>query len=264
MVFYGNDRVYNSSLRPPSQVARDSMSCAITRGSVPSDMVAFRSQHSSAEPGFIQQRFAITQYPGTVEKLTPREGVTPGWHEEFTNPISQCKRSHILQESGPPTLQHFMNEAPHIDLLLLRQMHAVAVCQWQQENTEVFYIVRASINLDGPHKKADLAMIERAFSLGDLRDGKGFLEFATGFKAEGSGKAQSEYLRDLDTKLSSSATLTQVQVHCETLLATCTWGKFAAMIYQSQRRFTTTCLNIFLWSQRLARLYACADGWRRK
>ena len=54
-------------------------------------------------------------------------------------------------------------------------------------------------------------------------DGKGFLEFATGFKAEGSVKAQSEYLRDLDTKLSSSATLTQVQVHCETLLAT--WGK---------------------------------------
>ena len=55
------------------------------RDSVPSDMVAFRSQHSSAEPGFIQERFATTQYQGTMEKLTPREGVTPpGWHAEFT------------------------------------------------------------------------------------------------------------------------------------------------------------------------------------
>ena len=63
-------------------------------------------------------------------------------------------------------------------------------------------------------------MIEREFSSGDLRDGKGFLQFVTGFKAEDSvKKAQSQYLRDLDKKLSANATLTQVQVHCDTLLA---------------------------------------------
>ena len=86
-----------------------------------------------------------------------------------------------------------------------------------------FYIIRNSVNLEGPHKKSDLAMIEREFSSGDLRDGKGFLQFVTSFKTEDSIKAQSQYLRDLDRKLSANATLTQVQVHCDTLLAT--WCK---------------------------------------
>ena len=62
-------------------------------------------------------------------------------------------------------------------------------------------------------------MLDQKFSSGDLRDGKGFLQFATSFKAEGSTKAQSQYMRDLDTKLAASATQTQIQVHCYTLLA---------------------------------------------
>ena len=77
--------------------------------------------------------------------------------------------------------------------------------------------------MDGPHRKSDLAKIEREFSSGDLRDGKGFLQFVTASNAEDSVKAQSQYLRDLDKKLSSNATLAQVQVHCNTLLAT--WCK---------------------------------------
>ena len=84
----------------------------------------------------------------------------------------------------------------------------------------MFYILRNSISLEGPHNKADLAMLEQKLSLGDLRDGKGFYEFAIGFKTEGSTKAQSQYMHDLDTKLSASASLTQIQVHCDTLLAT--------------------------------------------
>ena len=66
-------------------------------------------------------------------------------------------------------------------------------------------------------------MIEQNFCFNDLRDGKGFLEFVTGFKPEGSVRIQASYLRALDTKLSASATLTQVQVHCDALL--CTWQK---------------------------------------
>ena len=115
--------------------------------------------------------------PGIKEKLTPRDGVTPGWREEYTNLISQCGRSRILREEAPPTLERFMIEAPSIDRELLRRMHAIAVQEWQQENTDVFYITRNSVNLDGPHKKSDLALIERKYVSGDLRDGKGFLEF---------------------------------------------------------------------------------------
>ena len=61
-------------------------------------MVAFRSQHNSADPGIIQQQFATTRYPETVEKLTPREGVTPGWHEESptsyhnASGLTSCRR----------------------------------------------------------------------------------------------------------------------------------------------------------------------------
>ena len=116
-----------------------------------------------------------------------------------------------------------MLEAPTIEIRLLQHMQAIAVREWQQENKDAFYIVRNSVNLEGPHKKSDLAMIERDFSSGDLRDGKGFLQFVTSFKTEDSIKAQSQYLRDLDKKLSANATLTQVQVHCDTLLAT--WCK---------------------------------------
>ena len=63
-------------------------------------------------------------------------------------------------------------------------------------------------------------MLEQKFSYGDLRDGKGFYEFAVGFKTEGSTKAQSQFMRDLDTKLSATASQTQIQVHCDALLAT--------------------------------------------
>ena len=110
MASFGTEFVYNSTLRPPANGAHDSQSCAITRGSVPSDMVAFGSQHGSAGPGLVQQRFATIQYPGTKELLVPRDGVTPGWNEEFINLIAQHKRSHILREE-PPTLQHFIQVA---------------------------------------------------------------------------------------------------------------------------------------------------------
>jgi hypothetical protein len=153
MASFQEDHVFNSSLaRSRFSGAHDSGSCAITRYLVSSDMVAFRSQHSSTEPGIIEQPFATTKYPATVEKLTPREGVTPGWHEEITNLLSQCKRSHILREAGPPTLKDFMLEAPTIEIRLLQHMQAIAVREWQQENTDVFYIVRNSVNLEGPHK----------------------------------------------------------------------------------------------------------------
>ena len=212
----------NSFARPPEPNTHGLQSRVITRPLVPSDMVAFGSQHSSTGPGLINQRLATTQYPGTKELLVPRDGVTPGWHEEFTNLIAQTKRSHILREE-PPTLQHFMLEAPSIDFQVLRHMHAVALSEWQQENTDVFYITRNSINLAGPHHKSDLAMIELKFCCGDLRDGKGLLEFVTGFKPEGSVRVQAGLLRALDTKLSASSSLTQIQVHCDSLLHT--WQK---------------------------------------
>ena len=220
MAFLRSDYVFHDSLRSPTRDAHDSQSCAITRGSVPNDMVAFRSQHSSAGPGFYEQQFATTKYPATKVKLIPREGVTPAWNEEIKNLLSQCRRSHILIEDGPPTLHRFMQEAPSIDLQLLRRMQAIAVQEWQRENTDVFYILRNSINLEGPHNKADLAMLEQKFSCGDLRDGKGLYEFAVGFRTEGSTKAQSQFMRDLDTKLSATASQTQIQVHCDALLAT--------------------------------------------
>ena len=216
----GTEFVYSSSLRPPASGGYDSKSCAITRGAVPNDMVAFRSQHDSAGPGIHEQQFATTTYPATKVKLTPRDGVTPAWNEEFKNLISQCRRSHILLEDGPPSLHRFIEAAPSIDLQLLRVMHGKAVREWQRENTDVFYILRNSVNLEGPHNKADLAMLEQKFSYGDLRDGKGFLQFATSFNAQSSTKAQSQYMRDLDTKLAASASQTQIQVHCDTLLAT--------------------------------------------
>ena len=165
MAFLRSDYVFHDSLRSPTRDAHDSQSCAITRGSVPNDMVAFRSQHSSAGPGFYEQQFATTKYPATKVKLVPREGVTPAWNEEIKNLLSQCRRSHILIEDGPPTLHRFMQEAPSIDLQLLRRMQAIAVQEWQRENTDVFYILRNSINLEGPHNKADLAMLEQKFSV---------------------------------------------------------------------------------------------------
>ena len=120
--------MFQNSLRPPAREAHDSQSCAITRGSVPNDMVAFRSQHSSAGPGFYEQQFATTKYPATKMKLVPREGVTPAWNEEIKNLLSQCRCSHILIEDGPPTLHRFMQEAPSIELqLFLMQTTSLAL-----------------------------------------------------------------------------------------------------------------------------------------
>ena len=47
----------NYFARPPEANTRDPQSHVITRPLVPSDMVAFGSQHGSAGPGLVQKRF---------------------------------------------------------------------------------------------------------------------------------------------------------------------------------------------------------------
>ena len=107
MASFGTEFVYSSTLRPPASGAYDSKSCAITRGAVPNDMVAFRSQHDSVGPGIHEQQFATTIYPATKVYLYAIErcGANGLWQDEL-----------FLGHHTPNGVANIMSEAREVNV----------------------------------------------------------------------------------------------------------------------------------------------------
>ena len=71
-------------------------------------------------------------------------------------------------------------------------VHQLACQQWWSESTEVYYIVRNSIDLSGIYEEMDLEMIRTTFNFGDYRNGVGLLQWALGFTNSASAQGDDE------------------------------------------------------------------------
>ena len=144
-----------------------------------SDMVAF--QHPVQRLTTIDNRSATGDFPHTRTKLVPRKGASVAWTAELNDILSAKGRTNVIGEQQPPTIDSFITRLPKHDIDTIRAVHRMACQQWWSESTDVYHIVRRSIDLSGVYEEMDLEMIHNNFSFGDYRNGVGLLQWALSF-----------------------------------------------------------------------------------
>ena len=100
-------------------------------------------------------------------KLVPRKGVTASWTDELNDILSSKKLSAVAKEQAPPTLGDTASRLPGVAAHIIEAVYQGMLSDWWKEATELYHIVRASIDLTGVFEKKDLTMIKSSFLLDD-------------------------------------------------------------------------------------------------
>ena len=114
----------------------------------------------------------------TRTKLVPRKGATLAWTSELSDILAARGRTFVVAEQRPPTLESFQLRLPSFPQEQIQAIHQAAFQQWWIESTDVYHIVRASLDLSGVYEEMELAMIQSNFCIGDWRDGAALLNWA--------------------------------------------------------------------------------------
>ena len=167
--------------------------------------------------------FDIDKLPATHIKLKPRDGVTTEWDHEFNDLIAACHLSGLLKEKHPYSRQRIYDLAVEHGYRLTDQevtvFHGRMMQEWWTENTKLYYLAYRSICLEGPYKQLDLQMIQRAYWVGEMRDGIGLLEWVRSFQDSESIASQASLIRKVQSKkLAANATIEMLTLHCTELL----------------------------------------------
>ena len=133
------------------------------------DMVALRSKTG---PAGAQLALSNSDKRQMTLKMRPRDGPTSEWLEQFGDVLSERGLSCLLDED-PPSLERVRQCFPTVDIPTASAICADAQAAWWAQNTQLYHIVRAALDLSGPFYETDLEMIREQFQRGDLRDGKG-------------------------------------------------------------------------------------------
>lgn len=154
--------------------------------------------------------------------MRPRDGAT----DQFL--IWRTRLARFLVDEGidvaepipqPPT-QNATTEAyatPNATQSQLKQQQAYAAAraEWQAENTYVFDVVEATLDLTGPHFRSDLKRVA-TFEAGSLRDGRGLLSWIATFTDLSGLEAQVKLKADyLSMRLAVGATLADLESFLE-------------------------------------------------
>ena len=177
--------------------------------------------HMVAAP-VIEQRQAThgsSGYPTTSVKLVPRKGVTESWTDELADLLSARRLTGVSREQAAPTLGETAACLPGVAAHLVEAVHQALLAEWWTESTQMYHIVRGSIDIAGIFEKKDLTMIKSSFVQGDFRNGPGLLRWATSFTNPGSVGEQARLLgKVLNAKLPASANLDRLGTHMADLL----------------------------------------------
>ena len=178
-----------------------------------SDMVAFPVIDSRPSA------FGSSGHSCTSAKLIPRKGVTESWADELNDLLAAKKLTSVSREHAAPTLGETAARLPGVAEHLVEAVYQALVSEWWNEATQLYQIVRASIDISGVFEKKDLTMIKSSFLHGDYRDGPCLLRWATSFTNPSSVGEQTRLLgKVLNAKLPASANLDQLGTHMANLL----------------------------------------------
>ena len=79
---------------------------------------------------------------------------------------------------------------------------------YQYYNALLYHLLQGCVDISGTHYRIDSDFITQHFMAGDLRDGKGYYEWAMSFKAQADPTAQGELIRKVYAKGLISVSLT--------------------------------------------------------
>ena len=178
-----------------------------------SDMVAFPVIDSRPST------HGSSGHPTTSVKLVPRKGVSESWADELNDLLAAKKLTSVSREHAAPTLGETAARLPGVAEHLVEAVYRALVSEWWNEATQLYHIVRGSIDISGVFEKKDLTMIKSSFLHGDYRDGPCLLRWATSFTNPSSVGEQTRLLgKVLNAKLPASANLDQLGTHMANLL----------------------------------------------
>ena len=112
------------------------------------------------------------------------------------------------------------------DKATLNNLWLHAVAEWQRENTALYHVLMANIDLSGPFMISDIEHIKRHFvaPTGKLRSGTGLLKWLDSLSSTDDVRAQAKVAKDfMTTKLKQSCSLKEVHLHVDFMLST--WRK---------------------------------------
>ena len=108
----------------------------------------------------------------------------------------------------------------------LHAAHQVALVEWWDMNTALYYLLAPAFILDGPLMRSDTVFIEQHFVKQQWRDGKGLYNWLMLFGTDDTVKAQQSLQAKVGSaSLHASADISQLQSHCDELFSN--WSRIA-------------------------------------
>merc|ERR1711965_803578 len=108
--------------------------------------------------GYHPDQLPFKKLPSTTTLLKPRSGVTQDWRDDFEEILASVHRSRVLAEGKPIAFDQLIDQLTTTGFRLTasaaQELYANIVHEWWSENTDLYHIVRKSIDLDGAFQHA--------------------------------------------------------------------------------------------------------------
>ena len=99
------------------------------------------------------------------------------WQAALANVLIMQNLSQVVEDGKPPTRSAVTELFPDESYEQTTERFQAAMRDYQQENTQLFFLIAPSLNLNGPWEQNDIETIQRDYAEGQLRDGNGILQW---------------------------------------------------------------------------------------
>ena len=148
---------------------------------------------------------AISKLRYTTTKLRPRDGPTLQWRNEFVDLLAINALTDYI---SLPTPSRQSSYARYPDANDAESAYTSSMRVYQYYNALLYHLLQGCVDISGTHYRIDSDFITQHFMAGDLRDGKGYYDWAMSFKAQADPTAQGELIRKVYAKGLISVSIT--------------------------------------------------------
>ena len=99
------------------------------------------------------------------------------WRAALANVLIMNNLTQVVEDAKAPTEQAVAGLFSSESQKQIKERFTAALRDYQQENTQLFFLITPSLNLSGPWEQNDIEMIQRDYCEGLLRDGNGILRW---------------------------------------------------------------------------------------
>ena len=99
------------------------------------------------------------------------------WRAALANVLIMNNLTQVVEDAKAPTEQAVAGLFSSESQEQIKERFTAALRDYQQENTQLFFLIAPSLNLNGPWEQNDIETIQRDYCEGLLRDGNGILRW---------------------------------------------------------------------------------------